>query len=144
MVVVLEAGPVAAELLEAALVDVVDDAAGAARHPPTLLEALELALARVLVLALHVVIVVVLAPRTDEERGREQGGRAGADLFDFGDRVREGRRVVEDLLVEAGVGLAWCERRIAAQLRRNCRHARGRMCTHTDLRAAILKVWPGR
>lgn len=101
MVVVLQTGPVTAELLEAGLVDVVDDAAGAASHPSTLLQALELALARVLVLALHVVIIVVFAPGADEEGRTKQRGGAGTDFFDFGDRVRERGCVVKDLLVEA-------------------------------------------
>lgn len=101
VVVVLQASPVAAELLEARLVDVVDNAAGAARDPPSLLQTLELALARVFVLALHVVIVVVLAPSADKERRRQQRGRAGADFFDFRDRIRQRGCVVEDFLIEA-------------------------------------------
>lgn len=67
---------------------------------PSLFQTLELALAGILVLALHVVIVVVTASRTDEEGGREQGCRAGAEFLDLGDGVGQGGSVVEDLLVE--------------------------------------------
>lgn len=72
----------------------------ASRHPPALLQAFELALAGVLGLALHEVIVVVLAPRADEEGGGQQGGRAGAELLDLGDRVRERSGVDKVLVVE--------------------------------------------
>lgn len=101
VVVVVEALPVGAELLQAGLVDVVDDAPGAAGDAAALLQALKLALARVLRLALHVVIVVVAAAGADEEGGREEGGRRRAELLDLGDRVRKGGGVDEDLLVEA-------------------------------------------
>lgn len=56
-----------AELFQARLVDVVDDAGSASGDPAALLQTLELALAGVLGLALHVVIVVGAAPRTDEK-----------------------------------------------------------------------------
>lgn len=135
LVVVVEALPVLAELLEAGLVDVVetakqsngsahtarlDGASGdreelagvprgvrnihascAAGDSPALLQALELALAGVLGLALHVVIVVVAAAGADEERCGQEGSGAGADLIDLGDRVGQGGGIVENLLVEA-------------------------------------------
>ena len=72
----------------------------APRHPPPLLQALDLAAAAGLRLALHVVIVVVAAPRADEEGGGEERGRGRADLLDRGDRVRERGGVDEDVLVE--------------------------------------------
>lgn len=74
----------------------------ASGNPPALLQALELAPARIVRLALHKVVIVVLAAGADEEGGREEGGRRGADLLDLGDRVGEGGGVVEHLLVEAG------------------------------------------
>jgi hypothetical protein len=74
---------------------------GASRHSSALLQAFRLALARVLRLALHVVIVVRLASGTDEEGcGHERGG-GGANLLDLRDRVRKRSGVVELLLVEA-------------------------------------------
>jgi len=50
---------------------------------------------------LHVVIVVVFAPGANEERGREKRRRAGTELLDLGDRVRQRGGVDEDVLVEA-------------------------------------------
>lgn len=102
LVVVLEALPVLAERLEAGLVDVVNDAPGAAGDAAALLEALELALARVVVLALHVVVVVGLAAGADEEGSREQRGGAGANLLDLGNGLGQRGGVVQHLLVEAG------------------------------------------
>lgn len=95
-----------AERLEAALVDVVEHAPRTPRHPPALLEALELALARVAVLALHVIVIVRLAARTNEERRREQRRRAGANLLHLGDRLGQRGGVVQHLLVEARRKLA--------------------------------------
>lgn len=69
-------------------------------HPPALLQALELALAGVLGLAFHKVIVVVLAPGADKERSRKKRSRSGAELLDLGDRVGQGRGVNELLSVE--------------------------------------------
>ena len=60
---------------------------GASRDPPAFLQTLELALARVLGLALHEVIVVGAAPGADEEGGGEEGRGGGADLLHGGDRV---------------------------------------------------------
>lgn len=123
VVVVVKALPVLAELLEAVLVDILDavsthvsriglcgrwvlvaqwdvHAGGTAGDAAALLQTLELALAGVLGLALHVVIVVGAAAGADEERGGEQRGRSGANLLDGGDRVGEGGGVDEDLLVE--------------------------------------------
>jgi hypothetical protein len=74
----------------------------ASGNPPALLQALELASARILRLALHKVVIVVLAARADEVGSRKKGGRRRADLLDLGDRVGEGGGVVEHLLVEAG------------------------------------------
>lgn len=103
VVVVVQTGPVGPEALQARPVDVVDHAPRAARHLPALGQALELALARVRVLALHVVVVVVLAAGADEEGGRQQGGGGGADLLDGRDGGGERGGVVEDGLVEAAV-----------------------------------------
>ncbi len=66
-----------------------------------LLQAFELSLARVLGLALHVIIVVGRHRAPDEERGGKERGGCRADLLDSGDRVRKRRCVVEHLLVEA-------------------------------------------
>lgn len=62
-------------------------APGTSGNPPALLHALELAPAGVLGLALHVIIVVVLAPGANEERGGEERCRAGSELLDLGDRL---------------------------------------------------------
>ena len=77
-------------------------ALGASRHPPALLHAVELAPAIGVGLALHVVVIVVAAPGTDEEGGREKRSRAGTDLLDLRDRVRKGGGVVVEMLVEPG------------------------------------------
>lgn len=76
-------------------------AGGTSCHPATLLQALVLALAGVLGLALHVVIVVGLAPRPDKERGGEEGRGSSTELLYLRDRIGERGGVVEDLLVEA-------------------------------------------
>ncbi len=67
------------------------------------LHALKLAPAGVLGLALHVVIVVVPAAGADEEGGREEGGRTGANLLDLGDGVWQRGGVEEDVLIEAAI-----------------------------------------
>lgn len=83
-------------------------AGSASRHAATLLHAFELALAGVLGLALHVVIVIGAAPGADEEGCREKGRGGGADLLDLGHGVGEGGGVHKDLLVEAAsTSLAW-------------------------------------
>lgn len=79
---------------------------GASGDPTTLLHAFELAPARVLGLALHVVVIVGPASRTNKEGGREKGRGAGTNLLDLGDRVGERGGVVKDLLVEAAKGSA--------------------------------------
>lgn len=116
---VLEALPVAAELVKALLVDVADAAKcqrfllgariRAALHArrtsgdlATLLHALKLSPAVGLGLAHHVVIVVGLASRADEERGAEKRGRTGSELLDLGDVVGQRGGVDEGVLVEAG------------------------------------------
>jgi hypothetical protein len=76
-------------------------ALGTPRHPPALLQAVELAPAVGVGLALHVVIVVVAAPGADEEGSGEKRRRAGTDLLDLGDRIRERGGVVVELLGEA-------------------------------------------
>lgn len=75
-------------------------ASGTSGDPSTLLQALKLATAGLLGLALHVVIVVVAAPGADEESRREKRGRGGANLLDRGDRRGERGGVDEHLLVE--------------------------------------------
>lgn len=56
-------------------------------HPPALLQTLDFALARVLGLALHEIIVIVLAPRANEEGRGHQRSRACAQLLDLGNRI---------------------------------------------------------
>ena len=73
---------------------------GAPGHPPAFLQAVELALAGVVGLALHEVIVVLAASGTDEEGRREERRGADSELLDLRDRVRKRGGVVEDLLVE--------------------------------------------
>jgi hypothetical protein len=82
-------------------------ASGTSRDPSTLLQALKLATAGLLGLALHVVIVVVAAPGADEESRREKGSGGGADLLDRGDRRGERGGVDEHLLVEPARGMEW-------------------------------------
>lgn len=76
-------------------------ALGAAGDAATLLHAVKLAAARVLSLALHVVVVVVAASGADEEGCRQERGRAGTNLLDRRDIIGERGRVDEDLLVES-------------------------------------------
>jgi hypothetical protein len=77
----------------------------------------------------HVVVIEGSAPCADEERCTHQRRRAGADLFDLGDRVGEGGCVNQSLLVEAG-GTGPSEKS----------RIRKRRGTYTGLRAAILKA----
>lgn len=109
----------AAELVKALLVDVADaadcqqfslsievrlllHARGTPCHLTALLHAFKLSPAIGLGLAHHVVIVVGLASRADEERGAEEGCRTGSKLLDLGDVVGQRSGVDEGLLVEAG------------------------------------------
>lgn len=117
LVVVLKALPVVAELVEAVLVEVLQPvcktlvsavqfarctllplqdslavrgrlhAGGASGNLPALLHAVQLAGAVGLGLAEHVVVIVGLASRADEEGGGQKRGGAGADLLDLGDVV---------------------------------------------------------
>jgi hypothetical protein len=75
----------------------------APRHLTALLHAVQLAPAVGLGLAHHVVIVVGLAPGTNEEGGAEEGCRAGAELLDLGDVVGERGGVDEGLVVESAL-----------------------------------------
>lgn len=106
------------ELVQALLVDVADAAncqhfcqspvvrsSLHARRTPgdlaTLFHALKLSSAVRLGLAHHVVIVVGLASRADEEGGAKEGCRTGSELLDLGDVVGQRSGVDEGLLVEA-------------------------------------------
>lgn len=60
---------------------------GAAGNAAALLHAVKLAAAGVLGLALHVVVVVFAASCADEERCRQERGRAGTDLLDRRDVI---------------------------------------------------------
>lgn len=91
------------ELLQTALVNVLQHAGGASRDLPPLLQAFDLALAVGLGLAKHEVVIVRLAAGADKKGGTEEGSRGGADLGHAGNRGREGGGVDEDLLVEAVV-----------------------------------------
>lgn len=76
-------------------------AGGASRDPAALLQAVELAAARAVRLALHEVVIVFAAAGADEVGRRQQGRGAGADLLDLGDVVGERGRVDLLLLVES-------------------------------------------
>jgi len=93
LVVVVQALPMRAELLQARLVHVIQHARGAAGDLATLAQAICLALAIGLGLALHVVVIVGFAAGADEEGGAEERGRGGADFGHRGDRGGEGRGV---------------------------------------------------
>lgn len=69
-------------------------------HFPALLQAVEPGSAARIGLALHEVIVVIPAPRADEEGGGQKRSRTGAEFLDFGDRVGQGRRVGYGLVTE--------------------------------------------
>jgi len=88
------------ELLQTVLVDILEHAGGASRQFPALAQAFRLALAVGLGLAQHVVVIVGFAAGADEEAGAEEGSGGGADFGDFGDGVRVGGGVDENLLVE--------------------------------------------
>lgn len=72
----------------------------APRHPPALLQAIELGSAGCVGLALHKVIIVIPTSGTDEEGSGEERSRTGAQLLDFGNRIGQGRCVKELLSVE--------------------------------------------
>ena len=103
LVVVLKTLPVGAELTQAVLVDVLDNARGTPGDLAALLHALEFTPAVGLGLAHHVVIVEGLAARTNKVRGTEEGRRTGSELLDLGDVVRQRSCVDEGLLVEPGL-----------------------------------------
>lgn len=63
-------------------------ALGTASNPSSLLHALKFSSARVLRLALHVIIVVVAASGADEEGSRQKRCRARANFLDLRDIVR--------------------------------------------------------
>ena len=121
---------------------------GAPGHPPAFLQAVELALAGVVGLALHEVIVVLAASGADEKGRREKRRRADTELLDLGDRVRERGGVVEDLLVETARNvsqrcslMAGWKRGKTIQLA--CDYSRKRGGTYTGFRAAIVSVGAG-
>merc|ERR1719487_2756969 len=101
LVVVVQALPVLAELVEAGLVDILEDAARTPRDLPSFSQTVHLALAIALVLAVHVVVIVRLAAGADEVAGAQQRGGGSTDLGDLGDVVGEGGGVDENLLVES-------------------------------------------
>lgn len=76
-------------------------ARGAASDTTALLQAIHLAVAWLLGLALHVVIVVVAASGADEERRRQERSRASTDFLDRGDILGQRSGVDESLLVES-------------------------------------------
>lgn len=105
LVVVLEAVDVSLELLHAVGVDILDNASSAAGNLTTLFQAVELAAAVRLVLALHVIIVESLAAGADSEGRTSQECRCGTNLLDLWDMVGHRRGVHEELLVELGISL---------------------------------------
>ena len=123
LVVVLQAVDVSLELLHAVRVDVLDaivqgqsrthfpnlhsgllgrhlHTGSAAGNLATLLQAVELAAAVCLVLALHVIIVECLAAGADGEGSAGEESRRGSNLLDLGNVVGHRRGVHEELLVE--------------------------------------------
>ena len=85
-------------------------------------------MAGLLRLALHVVIVVVAASSADEERRREKRSRAGTNLLDGGNVLRERRGVDEDLLLESANSSAfWLIKDILAPVASANGTARGRI-----------------
>ena len=76
-------------------------AGGTSGNSSTLLQALKLSSAGVVVLALHVVIVVVAASSADEERGRKKRRRTGTDLLDSRNIRGQRSGVDEHLLGES-------------------------------------------
>lgn len=124
LVVVLQALPMAAELLQAVVVDVLDPtplisavsnltlcianvhARGATSDLATLLHALKLSPAVRLSLAHHVVVIVSLASCADKERSAQKGSGGGAELLDLGDVIGQRSGVDEGLRLETGGQLA--------------------------------------
>lgn len=101
LVVVVQTLPVLPEFLQTILVDVVQHAGGTPRDLPSLLEAVCLAIAVRLGLAVHEIVIVGFASCTNEEGCGEERRRGGPDFLDLGDRIGERSRVDEHLLVEA-------------------------------------------
>jgi len=92
--------PVVSEFLQASFVDVAQHARRTPRNLPPLPQTLQLALAACVGLAAHIVGIVGITPRANEEGCAHQRCRTGADFCDLGDRVRERGCVDESLLVE--------------------------------------------
>jgi hypothetical protein len=115
----------------------------ASGDPTALLQALELALAGVLGLAQHEVVIVVLASCADEEGRRHKRGRGGSELLDLGNRLGERSRVVENVLVEARVNSSATRDRAQLRagpnrfVRNGCRDLKG---TYMGFRAAMVAV----
>lgn len=78
-------------------------ALGAAGDPSAFLHALELAAARLFRLALHVVVVIITTPRTDEKGSGKQRRRACAYFGDGGDITRHRSGVDERRLGEPAI-----------------------------------------
>lgn len=87
VVVLLQTLPVESELVEAGLVDVLDDGDGTSGDSSALLQAVDLASALGLFSAQHKVIVVGLALGANEVGCRQEGGGGGSDLDNVGDVV---------------------------------------------------------
>lgn len=77
-------------------------------NPPSFLKTIQLSLAIAIRLALHKVVIVILASRTDEKRRAKQRRRGGTKLWDRWDRFWERGGVDEDLLGESGWVLVLC------------------------------------
>ena len=91
------------ELLETALVDIVQHASSASCDLAPFPHTVHLSCAVRLGLAEHVVVIVRFASCADEEGGAEQGCRRCSDLWDFRYAGWERCGVDEDLLVETVV-----------------------------------------
>jgi len=90
-----------AELLETALVHIVEHARGAACDLTALAHAFDFAFPRGIGLAPHEVVIVCFAAGTDEERGTEEWSGGAANFGDAGDGRGKRGGVDQDLLVEA-------------------------------------------
>lgn len=91
------------ELLQTALIDVLEHAGGASRDLPAFLQTFDLTLAVGLGLTEHEVVIVRLAAGANKEGCAQQGGGGGANLRHARDGGGKGSGVDEDLLVEAFV-----------------------------------------